>query len=286
MPNKDNMSHNEKIEYSEEEASDILSKEDKSSYSSREICTVFNEFAIASGIMSRVGELSFDPDSSTRKEESMIICEVWSNAYNKWIMIDVTRGTYMEYNNIPLSAIEVIERGLDNVKVIGIKDSEEYEGYIDKVKKYFSNYVIKIDNSIYSVKNSNSYLCFIKDNKENKNFLNENSIKRPIIYTDNKNLFKMSPKYDLNKVKKDEIPTLIFSKKNTTKHDPNIKMEIYGATFQDSTMINKYYISINNEPFKLQNTYFEVGIKEGTTSIKLSKDGKSTIREVVFEFIE
>lgn len=63
-------------------------------------------------------------------------------------------------------------------------------------------------------------------------------------------------------------------------------MEIYGGAFQDSAMINRYYISINNRPFKQQNSYFEVEIKEGITNIRLSKDGKSAIREVVFEFIE
>jgi len=285
MPNKDTMDYDENIDYSEEGTFDILSQENKNTYSSREICIVFNEFAIASGIISRIGELSSDPDSFTRKEGSMIICEVWSNDYNKWIMIDATRGAYMEYNNIPLSAIEVIERGLANIKIIGVKDNEEYEEYVDDVKKYFHNYLIKIDNSIYGEKNSNSYLCFI-NNKENKNFLNENSVKRPIIYTYNKNLFKLSPRYELNKIEKDEIPTLIFSKKNITKDDSDIKMEIYGGAFQDSAMINRYYISINNRPFKQQNSYFEVEIKEGITNIRLSKDGKSAIREVVFEFIE
>lgn len=281
----ENMHYDSKIkEYPEEKgAFDILEDEKKKTYSNKEICTIYNEFTTALGITSRIGELTLYKEEKTRGKRSLQVCEVWSNKYNKWIMIDVSNGIYVKYNNIPLSTIEIIEKGIDSLEIVGTTDSKSYK---DEMKKYFYNYIIKIDNSVYDLKKSNSYISFIKDIENISSIpLDENNF-HPIIFTNNSHLFTLSPEYNSKGNNKDKIPTLIFSKKSKEKLESEVKMELYGGVFQDSSMIEKYYISINNGPFKLQNTYFDVVIRKGITNIKLSKNGQDVIREIRFEFLE
>lgn len=61
-------------------------------------------------------------------------------------------------------------------------------------------------------------------------------------------------------------------------------MELCVGVFKNSSMEDKYYISINDSPFEEKNKYFNVKIKEGITNIKLSQDGKTVIREVEFQY--
>ncbi|QGU95624.1 transglutaminase domain-containing protein [Clostridium bovifaecis] len=281
----ENMNYDSKIEEHLEEkgAFDILADANKKTYSNKEICIVYNEFTTALGIASRIGELTLSKEEKTRGKRSLQVCEVWSSKYNKWIMIDTSNGIYVKYNNIPLSAIEVIEKGIENFEVVGTADSKSYK---HEMKKYFYNYIIKIDNSVYDLKKSNSYISFVKDIENISSIpVNENNF-RPIIFTNNSSLFTLSPDHSLKDNKKDKVPTFIFSKKSREKHDPEVKEELYGGVFQDSSMIEKYYISINNGPFKLQNKYFDVAIRSGITNIKLSKNGQDVVREVSFEFLE
>jgi hypothetical protein len=63
-------------------------------------------------------------------------------------------------------------------------------------------------------------------------------------------------------------------------------MELTAGVFKNSSMLNKYYISINGGPFKEEGAYFNVQVKTGITNIKLSEDGKTAIREITMEYVD
>ena len=85
-----------KANVSNKGAFDILEGENKKeSYSDEEISIVFNEFALAAGITSRIGQLTVSNDEKGDGEKTLSICEIWSDKYNKWIMIDPSNGNYL-----------------------------------------------------------------------------------------------------------------------------------------------------------------------------------------------
>lgn len=279
---KDKLNYKDATKSSNEEvgAIDILEEgkknKNKKYYSDKECTTVFKECAIALGITSRIGELI----ALDKEKESFKICEIWSEKYNKWIMIDVSNGCYLTYNGVPSSAVEVIEKGIDNFEVEGIGNSKKYK---KKIGKFFGAYSMPIDNSIYGIKNSNSYIVFIK----NDNYMEIPigiCMNYPVVFTKNRSLFELSPNNKFVDKKEDKIPTLIFAKKNSKQN--NNETQFYGGVFQDSIMIKKYYISINDSPFREVNDYFDFPIKNGVNSVKLSIDGKNVVREVAFKLKE
>ncbi|KOA19446.1 hypothetical protein CLHOM_22370 [Clostridium homopropionicum DSM 5847] len=263
-------------------ALDILEDNRKQrEYSEKEISIVFNDFAHSVGIISRIGELGeFEKFSSSGKSQ-FTICEIWSTKLNKWVMIDPSNGVYLTYNKTPLSAAEIIDKGLDSLEIISVDDIKKYN---KKMEKYYQVYTMQIDNTIYSTKSSNSYLCYLSKGKNEGISINV-LLKHPIIFTDDKKLFEMSPKAQNNKRDKDKLPTMIFSNGNSKNvKDKDVKLQLLGGVFKDSAMVDKYYISINNGPFNLVNNYFNLDIKSGFNSVKLSEDGKKVLREVIFEY--
>lgn len=250
-------------------------------YSEKEICIVFNDFAHSVGITSRIGELGkFEKFSSTEKS-LFTICEIWSTKLNKWIMLDPSNGVYLTYNKMPLSAVEIIDKGLESLEVISVDNIKKYN---KKMEKYYQVYTMQIDNTIYSTKNSNSYLCYLSKGK-NEGISANALLKHPIIFTDDKKLFELSPKVQNRKLDKDKLPTMIFSNGNSKNvKDKEVKLQLLGGVFKDSAMVDKYYISINNGPFNLVNNYFNLDLKSGFNSVKLSEDGKKVLKEVIFEY--
>ncbi|MGY0375036.1 transglutaminase domain-containing protein [Clostridium sp. JNZ J1-5] len=279
---KNNMKYSKSIKPFEgnKGAFDILEdKENKKEFSNKEICTVFNEFAIAAGIKSRIGELIVSNKEKVSDNDIFMVCEIWSDKHNKWIMIDPSNRIYITENNTPLSVIEVIKKGIDNLNIIELSKSKSYK---KQMKKYFYAYAISIDNSIYSIKKSNSYLCFAKDMNE-INIPSKALLNSPTIFTNDEHLFNLSPKVVHKISKNDDKPTLIFSRKNNT-NNKDVKLSFLGGVFKNSEMVDKYYISINDGPFKEVNKYFDVDIKSGLNTIKLSQDGKIVSREVILEY--
>lgn len=281
---KDNLNYKEGTKSLNKEvgAADILEEsiinKKKKYYSNEECITVFNECAIALDITSRIGEIT--ALDSNKQKESFKVCEIWSSKYNKWIMIDVSNGCYLTYKGMPSSAIEIIEKGIDSFEVEGIENSKKYKKNIGML---FGTYTIPIDNSIYGRKNSNSYVVFQK-NDDCIEIPIDICMNYPAIFTKNSSLFNLSPYNKFIDKKDDKIPTLIFAKNNSTKN--NNEIQFYGGVFKDSLMIKKYYISINNSPFREINDYFDLPIKNGMNAVKLSVDGKNVIREATFELKE
>ncbi|EDS77649.1 conserved hypothetical protein [Clostridium botulinum C str. Eklund] len=269
-------------------ADDILSGKKKSKqYSNLEICTVFNEFCNSENIMCRIGKYTVLAEEKLKKESpDLFICEIWDEKYNKWIMIDVINGTYVKEKDNPVSAIEVIDKGIYNLNIVGEEKAAKYQ---KKMSKYFSNYTIKIDNTVYNVKKSNCYITYLGQSNNNQLSI-KNPLEYPSIYTKDKHLFEVEPNKEIQSYNTNEKPTIIFSKVNISKkskkdkQDENVKMELCVGVFKNSSMEDKYYISINDSPFEQKNKYFNLKIKEGITNIKLSEDGKNVVREVRLEY--
>ena len=279
-----------KANVSNKGAFDILEGENKKeSYSDEEISIVFNEFALAAGITSRIGQLTVSNDEKGDGEKTLSICEIWSDKYNKWIMIDPSNGNYLLDKDTPVSAIEIINKSLDNLTVIGGKSEKKYK---KDLQKYFHSYTIKIDNGVYGKGKSNSYISYAKGININKLGVDLN-LSQPTIFLSDSYLFNLSPKEDYTIENSNEKSTIIFmnkvqqtEKEEKDEKDENVKMELTAGVFKNSSMLNKYYISINGGPFKEEGAYFNVQVKTGITNIKLSEDGKTAIREITMEYVD
>lgn len=279
-----------KANVSNKGAFDILEGENKKeSYSDEEISIVFNEFALAAGITSRIGQLTVSNDEKGDGEKTLSICEIWSDKYNKWIMIDPSNGNYLLDKDTPVSAIEIINKSLDNLTVIGGKSEKKYK---KDLQKYFHSYTIKIDNGVYGKGKSNSYISYAKGININKLGVDLN-LSQPTIFLSDSYLFNLSPKKDNTIENSNEKSTIIFmnkvqqtEKEEKDEKDENVKMELTAGVFKNSSMLNKYYISINGGPFKEEGAYFNVQVKTGITNIKLSEDGKTAIREITMEYVD
>ena len=95
-------------------------------------------------------------------------------------------------------------------------------------------------------------------------------------------MFFKSPTGIENKV--DERPYLILMKKPTD--DKENYTFVIGA-FKDGTVINDYYIRVNNDDMtKVSKIYYEVNLEIGKNIIELSKDGKEVISKIEIERIE
>ncbi|MCY6485200.1 transglutaminase domain-containing protein [Clostridium aestuarii] len=279
---------NQKLNYSNKKngfssydgAEQILKKSEESNknnlVSDDECSIVYNEVSNAIGVISRIGEFMIS-DEKNEKYRSFKVCEIWSDKYNKWIMIDPSNGCYLLDKDIPVSAVEIIKKGIEGLKVVGTNKPEKYK---KNMKKYFCSYAVGIDNNIYGISKSNTYICFVK-NKDSFNVPIEIVFNHPFIFTDKERLFTLSPRNKYIDDKSDKIPTLIFSKK-TSKDNKNI--EYYGAVFKNSIMVEKFYVSINGSLFKEVNNYFQFELKPGINDIKLSSDGKNIVRQVVFQY--
>lgn len=281
----DNMKYKNNIKVITDNKSSLDVLEDlgkKDAYSDEEICIVFNDFALSTGMISRIGKLIASKEDKVKIKDNISVCEIWSTKYNKWIMIDPSNNNYILKNDIPMSAIEVINNNLEELSVVGEKSESKYK---KDIIKYLEAYSIKIDNGVYGIGKSNSYICYV--NSINKDSVPINmDLSYPTIFLNSTHLFELSPKNE--KIESnDKISTVIFLNKTIEKDtDKNIKMELVTGVFKNSTMVNKYYISIDNGPFKEENNYFIFKIKEGINIIKLSEDGKTTVREIIFEYID
>ncbi len=245
--------------------------------SDNDYTTIYEESLASIGISVRPGVLR----SSNKKvsgKSYFNICEIWSKSYNKWIMIDGVNGCYMTDAGIPLSAVEVISKGIDKVKIMGLKDTNKY---VKNMKGYYESYSISVDNNKYGELKSNSKITFLKQGQLPTLEAKEGFI-QPTIFVNNPQAFIISPKIKYVNNNADEIPTLIVAKKDLKNDTKEIENFTVGA-FMNSYMLTKYFISVNGGDYIKVDTYFDLQIVKGLNSIKLSLDGKTLKREVVIE---
>lgn len=265
-------------------AEDVLSilEESKkgSTASDKEFTKVFSESAASLGIYSRIGEYKVKDSQHEKDKVTFNVCEIWSNKYKKWIMIDVVNGVYMIKKEIPLSAVEVLQNNIKSLQIVGVKKTGKY---IKDYGKYFNSYTISIDNNLNDGVKSNSNITYMKDKdipeiKTNKGYI------KPTIFVNKDTLFKISPLDEYKNNEVDKKATIIISKKKAEgKSDSKEGVHFYLGAFKNSAMIEDYYISINGSKYGKVKKYFDLKIREGKNSIKLSEGGKKEEREIVIE---
>ncbi len=239
--------------------------------------SIYEECLASVGINARRGILR-SADGKNKGKSYFSVCEIWSDKYKKWVMIDGVNGYYMTQDGNPLGAVEIINKGIDKVEIYDLKDTTKY---IKIMKSYYESYSIYVDNNKYGELKSNSQITYLKE-KQLPNIETKEGFIQPTIFVNSPQVFNISPKIQYKNTGKDETPTLILAKrdlKNDTKEVQNFTL----GAFINSYMISDYFISINGGDYIKVDTFYDVQIIKGTNSIKLSQDGKSLSKEVIIE---
>jgi hypothetical protein len=254
-----------------EELLSILTAEKK--ISQKDYNTILQELLSSVGINVRVGEYRLNGNYS--------VLEVWDSKFNKWIMFDTATGGYFKKGDEPLSAIQMLREDLSQLKVGGDEDRTLEKKSIKILDKYLGTYSIRIDNSKYEGSIINSYITYIKDIKDAQLETSKGYI-QPTIFVDNDSLFNISPYEEYVNDKSDEIPTIIFAKKNI-KDDKDDYIKFTLGAFMNSIMSEEFYVRVNQGEFIKVDTYYNLSIEKGVTTIEISLDGINPLRQVVIK---
>ncbi|WP_242960988.1 transglutaminase domain-containing protein [Clostridium peptidivorans] len=251
-----------------------------STFSDKDFAIVYSQVASSLGIYARRGEYRIKNSQQDGKDSYYKVCEVWSDKYSKWIMLDVVNNSYIEYGGRPLSAIEVLNIGMDNIKANGIKDLEKY---IKKFKPYLYSYTIEIDNNIYGTPKSNAFISYSKGSDMPEVRI-EGGLIRPTIFVKKDTLFNKSPRIEYKNDNSDKSASLIIQKKNGIEGEKEEELAINVAAFKNSGNIKDYFISVDNKPWEKISMFKTISIKEGKTNIRLSEDGKKAVKEIILQY--
>lgn len=247
---------------------------------------LFREGAAYLGINSRTGVFYGKSSETGSALSQYFVCEIWNSKFDKWIAVDVINDYYFEKNNIPLSALEILNnQPLKEVKLINYANTYD-EKVKDNINKQFDNnmssYSININNNKYGELDINSKIMYVRENK-NPELELDGGFLAPTIFVKDDEVFNLSPLSEEKDRKKDDKITLILSKaKNEEKEDQN-KTEFVGGIFKDSGMIDDYYYSINGSDWKYmeEEYFFKIKLEKERNIIKISQDGKNPIREII-----
>jgi hypothetical protein len=248
-----------------------------SKISDSDYTTIYEECLASIGINVRKGILRTN-DKKVKGKSYFSVCEIWSDKYKKWIMIDGVNGCYMTEKEIPLSAIEIVSKGIAKVEITLLKDSSKY---IKKMSNYYESYTISVDNNKYGELKSNSKITYLKDEQLPRIETKEGFIE-PTIFVRSPQVFKISPTIQYVNTNKEKMPTLIFAKRDLKNDTKGVANFTVGA-FMNSYMLSDYFISINGSDYIKVDTFYDLQIKQGINTIKLSQDGKTLAREVIIE---
>lgn len=249
----------------------LKSKKDSKKVCGREMAIIARDLIITSGYKSRVGEFRVkNPQLSS--SPSYYVVEYFSEEDQKWVMIDFKHRAYYLKDKKKLSAIEILNNKYSDLKYNG---KSKYYDVKNDFKRYLSSYTIAIDNTL-SMKKSNSYLTYISSEKD-IDLKKKNKFILPTIFTENKNLFLKNPKDGVSG--KDKSAYLIMmAKQDKSKND---KITYVIGAFQNYSVINNYYIKINNDNWKqIKSVYSDIELKEGNNTVELSLDGKNSIKKI------
>ncbi|WP_346894999.1 hypothetical protein [Clostridium sp. UBA7503] len=241
--------------------------------SQKDYNTVLQELLSSIGIKVRIGEYRLNGNYS--------VLEVWDSKFNKWIMFDVVTGGYFKEGDEPLSAIEVLKKDLSQLKVSSNEDGVLDKKSIKLLNNYLGTYSIRIDNSKYEGSIINSYITYVKDVMDAQLETSKGYIP-PTIFVDNDSLFNINPYEEKVNNELDKIPTIIFSKTNVKEDDDNYIKFALGA-FMNSLMVEEFYVRVNSGDFIKVDTYYNLSIEKGVTTIEISLDGINPLRQVVIK---
>lgn len=82
------------------------------------------------------------------------ISEVWSDDFDKWIVMDPTYNIYYEENGVPLNALELhnawVSNNWKNIKVISKNSNNEISYYQFKLIDYYENFFVSMRNDWFT----------------------------------------------------------------------------------------------------------------------------------------
>lgn len=266
------------ISTKEDSLSILKEREASKRASDREFAIVFSQSCTAIGIFTRRGEFRAKEATPIKEEAYQKVTELWSSRFNKWVMIDPAYGVYLIKDGIPLSAIEIVQNGLENVQVIGVENPTKYT---DKLKKVINSYSTPIDNSIYGKKRSNTHITYLGVNQIPQLKVTQGFVP-PTIFVKKEELFNISPTVQYTDDKSDKIPTMVIMKK-TLEGSANSDKSFVVGVFMNSVMLGNYQLRINEEPWKSVELYTDITLTKGRNIISLSLNGKEIIREIIVE---
>lgn len=248
----------------------LITLNEETMVSQKDYNSILQEMLASIGVKTRVGEYVL--------EESYSVIEVWDSKLGKWVMIDGIEDGYIKSDNKPLSAVELLDVELDQV-IISTNEEDRLlkKSYIKTLKNTLGTYTIKIDNSKYEQSTINSHITYVK-NVEDIQLETDKGYIQPTIFVDDAVLFNISPFIEVDS-EGDEIPTIIFAKRNVKEDGENYIKFTLGA-FMNSSMVEEFYISLNKGEYIKVDTYYDLSIENGSNSIEISLDGINPLRTV------
>ena len=228
--------------------------------SAKDMAIIVRDFITSVGYDARIGEIRCSKKDEDKYDIYYII-EYYSNKYNKWIAVDIVDGGYFTFENTPCSGVELVEKGVSQLKYIGKVSSEEY--FSDK-KDLFKSYTIMIDNTVDRVK-SNSVITYITSKNEITLTYGDKAL-MPTIYTENRELFTKAPNSE-GEVEDDKAYIILMKGE-----EEGVEKFVVGG-FKNGKIMDEYYVGRSNGTFEKVNEYFELELIKGKNMISISCDG-------------
>ena len=228
--------------------------------SAKDMAIIVRDFITSVGYDARIGEIRCSKKDAD-KYDIYYIVEYYSDKYNKWIAVDIVDGGYFTFENTPCSGVELVEKGISQLKYIGKVSSEEY--FSDK-KDLFKSYTIMIDNTVDRVK-SNSVITYITSKNEITLTYGDKAL-MPTIYTENRELFTKAPNSE-GEVEDDKAYIILMKSE-----EEGVEKFVVGG-FKNGKIMDEYYVGRSNGTFEKVNEYFELELIKGKNMISISCDG-------------
>ena len=228
--------------------------------SAKDMAIIVRDFITSVGYDARIGEIRCSKKDEDKYDRYYIV-EYYSNKYNKWIAVDIVDGGYFTFENTPCSGVELVEKGISQLKYIGKVSSEEY--FSDK-KDLFKSYTIMIDNTVDRVK-SNSVITYITSKNEITLTYGDKAL-MPTIYTENRELFTKAPNSE-GEVEDDKAYIILMKSE-----EEGVEKFVVGG-FKNGKIMDEYYVGRSNGTFEKVNEYFELELIKGKNMISISCDG-------------
>lgn len=260
---------------------DILERKSQSNKSSTyDIGIVARDYLSVLGIKSRVGVFRTG-DTKSKSDVEYFVIEYWNTKDGKWVMVDIFDPGYFEYNDVKLSAVEVIN---SDINKIVYKGNDSQKDFKKKITKYTGSYTTALENSSDQIRN-NCSVTYIRDDAAVE-YKIQDKFKRPTIFTKNPQLFERSPYNNL--LKKDNIARLLICppkngddvSEEEAKERKN-KEIIYLAAYENGSILKEFYLNINGEGFHKVEKGEEVVLEKGENKFELSLDGNAAVADII-----
>lgn len=249
--------------------------------SQKDYYIVLEDLLTSVGVFCRQGYFEATNTSNDNKSNQYNVIEIWSRLHGKWILIDGTLKDYIMMDNIPISAVELMNSDFNKLTFNDVTDSKAQKKYFKNISQYLTAYSVKINNDKFDETKSNSIITYVKD-KKNIQLESAKGYSQPTIFCIDEKLFQVNPEIVYHNDNSDKAPTIIVAKRNIKEDTEEYSKFTIGA-FLNSVMVDNYYLSINGGAYNQVRLYYDLSLPKGSTTISLSLDGKNELRRVVLE---